>query len=164
MNYFRLSVHDDTIMETFNLLMPVIDLTNLAVPGHLRGKERAGRHFNPVTKTLISTFNPRQTAENELMLRDYAERAMFEKPYALMEGPILISVSLYKPYPASWSKKKCATTKYITGKPDTDNIQKLINDAFKGVVWKDDSQIAASFFVRMYDDRAHVEIAVGRLA
>ena len=49
--------------------------------------------------------------------------------------------------PVSWPKKKQASaldgTLRPTGKPDLDNVAKLLADALNGILWHDDSQIVA---------------------
>jgi Holliday junction resolvase RusA-like endonuclease len=44
--------------------------------------------------------------------------------------------------PASWSKKKAATTVFCTKKPDCDNIAKIVLDALNGIAFHDDSQVS----------------------
>jgi len=58
------------------------------------------------------------------------------KPPVPLEGPLVVTVTVYKIKPKSYPKKRTAWTT----KPDLDNFIKLL-DAFNGILWRDDAQI-----------------------
>lgn len=121
------------------------DEIRFTIPGRVAGKGRA--RFARVGK-FVRTFTPEKTANAEAMVRSFGEDAMTGRP--LMEGPIHMAIIVSLERPASWSKKKVAASTYPTGKPDLDNVAKLIGDALNGVVWKDDSQIASLQIARQF--------------
>lgn len=59
------------------------------------------------------------------------------------EGPLEVIVTAYWLWPKSMSEKKRRTygAQYFTGRPDVDNVAKLLGDALNSIVWRDDSQI-----------------------
>lgn len=73
-------------------------------------------------------------------------------PRAPYEGPLQIQVIARMTKPASKPKKRLC---WPTGKPDWDNIGKLLSDALNGVLWKDDAQICRSFVEKKYCDSEH---------
>lgn len=115
------------------------------IPGRIGGKGRA-RAFLRGGK--IGMHTPAKTASDEAVVRQFAALAIAGTP--LFAGPLRLDVTLYRPFPDSWSMKRRAKTFWITGKPDCDNIIKLIADAMNGVVYQDDSQIAQLAMLRMY--------------
>lgn len=82
-----------------------------------------------------------------------------------LDGPIDLRVVAYMPIPASWSNRKraAALADQIRpiGKPDFDNLMKGLCDAFKQIVWTDDSRVTdpAGPWKR-YSDRPRLHIEV----
>ena len=129
---------------------------SFTVPGPIRGKQRAGRMRLPGGG--IQSFNPKATVSNEKLIRDFAFVQMRGRtPFV---GPIRVSIFVFKVPPASWSAKKKENAQYATGKPDIDNIAKLVGDALNKIVWHDDAQIADLIVNRRFDttERTHIEI------
>ena len=69
--------------------------------------------------------------------------------------------------PPSWTRKRrddaLAGVIRPTGKPDYDNIGKVV-DALNGIVWVDDSQIVDARIRKLYDERARLVIEVEECA
>ena len=63
----------------------------------------------------------------------------------LMTGPLKITVGFMYEIPKSWDRPKrnkaLAGQIKPTGRPDIDNLGKLVLDAIKGVVFEDDAQL-----------------------
>ena len=101
------------------------------------GWQRAGRNGN-------RSYTPAATAKAELDIGWAAKTAMRIGGHILYECPVTLSFLAAFPVPASWSKSKKAMALEgkiaHSGKPDIDNILKMI-DGLKGIVWKDDSQV-----------------------
>ena len=57
--------------------------------------------------------------------------------------PVVLCIEAHMPFPNSWSKKKRALLLGTPhhSRPDLSNIVKLIEDAFNGYLWADDSLI-----------------------
>jgi Holliday junction resolvase RusA-like endonuclease len=83
----------------------------------------------------------------------------------LLQGPIAVVVRADLPVPDSWSKKKKGLaldgTMRPTAKPDADNIAKMM-DAFNGVVWHDDKQIAELYIRKDYSEKPGLTVTVSR--
>lgn len=126
----------------------------IEIPGELRGKARPR-----VTRN--GTFTPKATLSAENWVRACALDAGVIAPLA---GPLELSLTVERAVPASWSKKKRAQALVgeigATGKPDLDNIVKLIGDALNGIAWGDDSQIVRLSVFRCYGERARAQITV----
>lgn len=50
-----------------------------------------------------------------------------------------------------------------TQKPDIDNLIKTTKDSLKGIVWRDDSQVAEIDAVKFWAEKNSVEITVMKL-
>lgn len=61
--------------------------------------------------------------------------------------PVAYRIEFVHKLPKSWSKakKERFSGALKTSKPDQDNLLKLPLDAFKGVLWDDDSQVAVCY-------------------
>lgn len=79
--------------------------------------------------------------------------------------PLSAKVIAYMPIPVSWpaSKKRQALAGDIwpTGKPDMDNIVKML-DALNGIAFSDDAQIINMHSMKIYSDRPRLEIEIYR--
>lgn len=119
----------------------------LWVPGKVTGKGRPR-----FVRGTGRTYTPEQTARYEdklqyLMRKEWGERA----PLA---GPVELTIRIQSPIPVSWSKRRRteANGSPATGKPDVDNVLKIVSDAGNGVLWNDDAQIFAVIVTRHYAD------------
>lgn len=115
------------------------------VPGRIGGK---GRHRAFIRDGKIKTYTPGKTANQEALIRHFAAGAMYT--HDLLQGPLGLSIEVYRLAPKSWSEKKRASATWVTGKPDADNTIKLCSDSMNGIVYRDDSQIATIYFAREY--------------
>jgi len=48
-----------------------------------------------------------------------------------------------------------------TGRPDGDNILKIVADSLNGMAYKDDAQITTASVVKIYSDNPRVEVSLG---
>lgn len=113
------------------------------IPGRIAGKGRPR-----FMRKLGTAYTPSKTKSAEAIVRGFAFKAMSGKP--LLDGPVELKITIEQGQPASWSKRKKASSVFVTGKPDCDNQIKLISDAINGIVWRDDSQVASITFDRRY--------------
>lgn len=131
------------------------------IPGGIGGKGRA-RAF--IRRGKINHYTPPQTHADEAVVRHFANEAMIKAGVRELTGPLKMEVQINKRFPKSWSNKRKAATTYVTGKPDCDNILKLICDAMNGVAYHDDSQIAVVVFQRTYGLPEFVGVELKELA
>jgi Holliday junction resolvase RusA-like endonuclease len=128
-------------------------VVTFTVPGRLKGKARPKVYFRDKSGRPLPfprAVTPADTVKAELSLAQIASQAMSQAGLRPMLGAVSLTVSMRMMPAPSWTKKKLAAAHYVTGKPDFDNVLKLIGDALNGVVWKDDSQIAQIAMVRYY--------------
>lgn len=136
-------------------------LLTVRIPGPVVGKGRprfvrsTGRAYTP-GKTL--------TAENRIAFE--LAQAWGDAPPC--DAPLSLRVMVEVDVPASKSKKfraaALAGAELPVGKPDLDNVLKLIGDSGNGVIWRDDSRIAEIHMQRRYAESACLTITVERAA
>lgn len=122
-----------------------------------KGRPRFGRRG-----AFVSVWTDKKTGDYESLLKEAAREAMCGVIMRL--GPLTVRIEAGTPVPASWSGKKQAAAVrgdlWPTGKPDFDNISKIVGDALNKIVWKDDSQIVACTFVKFYSAAPGLKIIV----
>jgi Holliday junction resolvase RusA-like endonuclease len=118
----------------------------IRVPGVMRGKQRPR-----FSRKGGRTYTAEQTVTMEAHVRHCADQAVGNP---CLTGPLAVAIEVGLPIPRSWSKRKqteaASGMARPTGKPDLDNIIKLVCDALNGVVWNDDSQIVAQVATKHY--------------
>jgi len=80
-------------------------------------------------------------------------------------GPIRANISFGLPIPASFSKRKREMLDGTShfGKPDRDNLEKALLDAFNRVLWVDDSQVCSGCTLKVYSLSPFIEITATRM-
>lgn len=136
-------------------------LVRFSVPGKGIGKGRArstasGHHYTP-----------KKTENAEAVVKLYCDQAMkrskVETIPAMQAVGIIIHIWMHVPQTIKGYKlKKAERTdllqySYPVGKPDSDNVQKLVMDAMNGVAWMDDSQVSQVHVHRHYTADDHGE-------
>ena len=128
---------------------------SFTIPGRVKGK---GRPKFARRGRFITAYTPADTMSCEAMVKSFASQAMAGRtPF---QGPLALDVTVTLNTPQSWSKKRKAEAFYVTGKPDVDNVVKLIGDALNGIVWGDDSQLSDVNIRRRYNDHAPESVEV----
>jgi Holliday junction resolvase RusA-like endonuclease len=111
----------------------------ITVPGEMRGK---GRPRFSRRGRFVHTHPDQKTESAETWVKSCAVDQV-GNPCVTM--PICVWLTIGVPIRASWPKKKQAAAHAGTlrpgGKPDLDNIVKLVCDALNKIVWLDDAQI-----------------------
>jgi Holliday junction resolvase RusA-like endonuclease len=129
------------------------------IPGRVGGK---GRPRFTVVGGHARAYTPAKTASMEAVVRQIGADAMAGAD--LLDGALHLTIVVNLNRPASWSKRKRAENPIPTGKPDLDNVTKLIGDSLNGIVWRDDSQIASLHVGRRFvEGGEHTEIYVTQL-
>ena len=107
-----------------------------------KGRPRFGRG---------KTYTPAKTIAAETFIQLCATQKGVLK---MMNGPLRLTITFSMGIPKSWSAKKKAEAELgnirPTGKPDIDNLIKLVGDALNGIAYKDDSQIVEIQAVKKY--------------
>lgn len=102
--------------------------------------------------TSRGTFTPTKTRNAEAAVALIAKGAM--KGRQIATGRVIAVVEATMPIPASWTKGRrqdaLASVLRPTGRPDADNISKLVLDACNGIVYADDSQIVDLTVTKFY--------------
>lgn len=134
---------------------------NFAIPGKVVGKGRP--HF--VRKTGVA-ITPQATRSYESVIRDMAYREMQEKGWECWEGMVSARISAVFEIPKSWPKKKRELAEQnllAPGKPDVDNVVKIVLDACNRTVYVDDSQVVMCFIDKRYGPTAELYVAFEEL-
>lgn len=77
--------------------------------------------------------------------------------------PLGVAITAYYRIPKSYTKgRRLAAEHNITrpGRPDIDNVLKLVLDALNGIAYGDDSQVCHIEAYKYYGDRARVEVEI----
>jgi Holliday junction resolvase RusA-like endonuclease len=142
------------LAEADQALNPV----TIVIDGEPKGK---GRPRFAMIKGHARAFTPKETRSYESALRLMAQIAM--KSRLPIEGPVEIEVTALMPVPQSWPKwKREAALRndwYATGKPDCDNLLKVI-DGLNKIVFVDDSQIVTASIKKLFSAKPSLAITV----
>ena len=120
----------------------------VVIPGPIRGKQRArstrqGRMYTPA-----------ETVNAEAWVRSCVVQSVGQP---MLEGPLAFEAMVSCAIPDSWSAKKrrAALLGEVrpTGKPDLDNIAKLLADSMNKLVWRDDAQIVRMTISKRYAEK-----------
>lgn len=109
-------------------------------------------------------YDPAKSRDYKDYIRLAAAEQMRGNPP--FEGPLALSVRVFRPTPKQFSNKKAGIAEQMhirpTTKPDLDNYVKCIKDALKSVCWHDDSQVVAYTepFGKYYSVTPRIEIEI----
>ncbi|MEM1505952.1 RusA family crossover junction endodeoxyribonuclease [Domibacillus sp. 8LH] len=125
-----------------------------------QGRPRAGKDWSGNTVL----YDPAKSRNFKEYVKVVAAQ---HRPDKLLEGPLQVTVKVYKPVLKRFSKKKLAeaeagTLRPVT-KPDVDNYVKGIKDALNKVIWNDDSQVVDLTVSKFYSESPRVEVLVEEL-
>ena len=126
------------------------------IPGKVIGKGRP--HF--VKKTGVA-ITPQQTRSYESLVRDVVLPLMAgQKPW---EGCVKAHLVAYYKVPKSWSKKNkelAMAQKIPPGKPDGDNILKIVCDSVNRVLYLDDKQITDGRIIKLWSEEESLYVCM----
>jgi len=112
----------------------------------------------------IKMYDPKKSSEYKNYIRLVASQ---HAPKELLDGPLQLTVRVYRPTLKSFSKKKKKLAEEgkirPTTKPDTDNYIKGIKDALKNVIWKDDSQVVDLQVSKFYSEKPRIEVKIEQI-
>lgn len=134
------------------------------IPGQPQSKERARSRIikTKAGKQFTTHYTPKKTRDNENRIRTHAMQAMAGR--AIIKGPVRITLRMGFEIPKSWPQWKhdMALMGKIapTVRPDIDNVEKSIKDAFNGIVWIDDCQVVECEKVKFYTAMPGVLVSV----
>ncbi len=81
----------------------------------------------------------------------------------IFKGPVEVIIRASYVPPKSWKPAKRLSAKWKTSTPDADNIAKLVKDAIKGIVYRDDAQVASLNVKKKYGVYASLVVTVSDL-
>lgn len=124
-----------------------------------QGRPRAGK--NKTTGDVVM-YDPAKSKNYKNYVAFIASQ---HRPKFLIESAITLSVKVYRPIPASWSKadKENARSgiKRPTSKPDLSNYIKGVEDAIEGILLKNDSQVVDyGDSGKWYSENPRIEVGV----
>ena len=102
-------------------------------PAQLVGKQRPMTDYRN-----HRTYTPTKTLKAEKAIKD-AFRAAYGETFAGHDGPVVMRISTTRPL--AKSNPKYWEGRADLGKPDWDNIGKLVCDALNGVAYTDDAHV-----------------------
>jgi len=127
-------------------------------------KERPRVVKNPKTGK-VQTFTPQRTAAFHAQIHEVLKEVM--KGQNLMAGPLRIDMTFKMPVAKSWPKwrQQAAIEGIIrpTGRPDMDNLEKALLDAFNGYIIEDDALVIERFARKIYAEQPGIEAKIDKL-
>ena len=120
-----------------------------------QGRPRARAFQDRSGTTRVSVFDP---ATSRDWKRTVAAQVIPVKPPAPVEGPLVLIAEFYLRRPASLPKREWAHVK----RPDGSNLLKSVEDAMRGIVYRDDSQLVDIIVRKRYDQAPGVGIRIER--
>ena len=98
-------------------------------------------------------YTPAKTRRGEIDIGWLAKQAMIGRK--IIAGPVTALIEVSVPVPKSWSvakRRKIAISGVLwpTGKPDLDNVAKLVLDAINKIVFNDDAQVIELRVLKFY--------------
>jgi Holliday junction resolvase RusA-like endonuclease len=136
------------------------------VPEPYRELQRAfqtGKGGRPITYS----YKAGSTRTYQTWLRQAAQDAMDGR--APLDCAVVLSLTAFMPIPSSGMRKAeraLAERELLphAKRPDTSNLLKAIEDAFKAVVWTDDARVAEHRLAKRYSPRPRLEVEVRPIA
>ena len=128
---------------------------SIEIPGKPGAKQRP-RHTRSG-----HTYTPEQTVNYENLVK-----VCFHEKYPSFvpfDEPVVMDISAAFPIPESWSKKKkmlALKSDIYPGKPDWDNIGKIVSDALNGIAYTDDSLVTMCVVSKYYSSYPHVSVTI----
>jgi Holliday junction resolvase RusA-like endonuclease len=122
------------------------------VPWARAGGGKTGHRFTPVKQR-----------DYMAALKLFCQRAMHgAQP---LDGPVDLKVEARYPWPKSMTRKKreLPGAYWRTGRPDFDNLAKIVGDALNNIAWLDDAQIAFASVSKVYSDIPGLKVGVEAL-
>lgn len=127
-----------------------LDFIDLTYRGAVIGKKRPrASHRNGVFRV----HNPPENVKAEQDLKA-AMRLAMSPGFRTLDFAVQALLEIRYPIAGSWPKKRQAAAREgrirPTGKPDVDNVLKLIFDAGNKLLWLDDAQVSSLVIERIY--------------
>lgn len=116
------------------------------VPGKVQGKARP--RFSHRSGTV---YTPGKTKSYERQIAEAYEA----QSGPCFEGAVMVIIEAVFSIPKSWSRAKkadAAAGKLAPGKPDIDNILKVVLDGLNGIAYEDDKQVVMTQCKKVYSD------------
>lgn len=116
------------------------------VPGKVQGKARP--RFSSKSGTV---YTPSKTKSYERQIKEAYE----VQEGLCREGRVMVVIEAVFPIPKSWTRAKKAAAmagKIPPGKPDIDNILKVVLDGLNDVAYEDDKQVVLTQCKKVYAD------------
>ena len=109
----------------------------------------------------VKAYDPAKSRDYKSYVRLIAAQ---NAPVTPVEGAIEFSLRIYRAIPKGMPKYKREAALRPVTKPDVSNVLKGVEDALKGVWYKDDSQIVGyGVLGKWYDERPRIEIMMREL-
>lgn len=97
-----------------------------------------------------------------------AGKAMEANNISLMEGPLQMVLSFYRPRPkghyGAQMRVKDSAPSYPTTRPDASKLTRAVEDAMSSIVYRDDSQIVHQQVSKNWGEPARVEVTVWEIS
>ena len=112
-------------------------------------------------KNFVSTYSPKTDWFHLVYTESLKQKYLLKNR---LSCALRVILKFGMPIPKSISKKKREQLRYVTKKPDVDNLAKAVLDAINNVgLWEDDSQIAELEVSKVYEEEPGCLITIMEL-
>lgn len=113
-------------------------------------------------RTVVVEQNRARLRPWRAQVSEAAERAM--NGSAPLLGPLQLDLQLFLRRPKTHYRAdgdlKASAPEYVTTRPDADKVVRAVADAMSAIVYRDDSQLAELYVVKLYDERPRIVVEV----
>ena len=123
-----------------------MSMVYFVVPGKVQGKARP--RFSSKSGTV---YTPGRTKSYERQIAEAYEA----QNGPCFQGSVAVMIDATLQIPKSWTRAKKADAmkgKLTPGKPDIDNILKVVLDGLNGIAYEDDKQVVIKKYKKVYAD------------
>jgi len=127
----------------------------ITIPGPPVGKGRPR-----FVRATGHTYTPEKTRAYEAMVRQVYRLGRHGDP---LQGPVCLEIMAVFPLPKDKRRRSALAGQPYTGKPDIDNVIKVIQDALNGLAYADDKQVTELHAALRYcgeGEQPHVSVII----
>lgn len=133
-------------------------MRHIYIPGQPVGKGRPR-----FVRATGHAYTPTKTKDYEALVK---RAYIIYNGHTMLTGPIRLDISAVYQLPKDKKRRATLAQRPYTGKPDIDNVAKVIQDALNGLAYEDDKQVVEMYVEKRYcgeDEEPHVSVTVGEI-
>lgn len=151
------------IAEVAPLIVAVEPFVMFELAGEPRAWSRPGATIRTINgRQVIHWYLRAEEGEYREAVQWAAKAAMRGKRPTVQ--PVALLCHAFLPIPVTWTTRERMDARagvlLPTGRPDWDNLGKIVADAIKGIVWGDDAAVIDGRVIKRYSDEPALRVEV----